>query len=253
MTAAAREASASRAQGTLETGERRAFDLIESMRFDPAEGIAELDRHMERIGASAAGLGFAFDRHDARNALQAATFRLSQARRVRLRLSPRGAVAIEAGPLPPRPTSLAEVSMAPMSVASEDFRLRHSTSDRAFYDEAREAAGTFEVVFVDPQGFVTEGSFTAVFVERDGALLTPPLERGLLPGVLRARLIAEGRAREADLSPGDLAAGLWIGNAVLGLIAAKVGNRSAVRCEPSRDRDPRDREISKAGFPKLYR
>ncbi len=46
-------------------------------------------------------------------------------------------------------------------------------------------------------GFLTEGSFTSLFVERGGRLLTPPLARGLLPGILRARLIDEGRAEEA--------------------------------------------------------
>jgi para-aminobenzoate synthetase/4-amino-4-deoxychorismate lyase len=50
------------------------------------------------------------------------------------------------------------------------------------------------VIFVDPEGFVTEGSFTTVFVERGGQLLTPPLSRGLLPGILRERLLADGRA-----------------------------------------------------------
>ena len=35
-------------------------------------------------------------------------------------------------------------------------------------------------------------------------LLTPPLARGLLPGILRARLIDEGRAQEADLREDDL-------------------------------------------------
>ena len=102
----------------------------------------------------------------------------------------------------------------------DDFRLRHKTSDRAFYDEARDAAGTFEIVFADEQGFLTEGSFTSLFVERDGTLLTPPLARGLLPGILRAHLIEEGQAVEEDLRPDDLAAGFLIGNAVRGLIRA---------------------------------
>ena len=89
------------------------------------------------------------------------------------------------------------MAVAPLPVAADDFRLRHKTSDRAFYDEARAAAGAFEVLFRDPDGFLTEGSFTSLFVERGGRLLTPPLARGLLPGVLRARLIEEGRAEEA--------------------------------------------------------
>jgi para-aminobenzoate synthetase/4-amino-4-deoxychorismate lyase len=75
---------------------------------------------------------------------------------------------------------------------------------------------------VDGENFITEGSFTTVFVERGGQLLTPALARGLLPGVLRARLIEEGRAREADLVRADLENGFLIGNAVRGLMRARL-------------------------------
>ncbi|MFN3387330.1 MAG: aminotransferase class IV, partial [Allosphingosinicella sp.] len=189
--------------------------------FDPQEGIVELERHLARMKASAEALGFAFDRHDARNELQAATFFLKRASRLRLLLSPSGAMAIETRPLPEPPAS-ARVALAPLPVDRDDFRLRHKTSDRGFYDAAREASGADEVVFVDPEGFVTEGSFTNVFVKRGGLLLTPPLARGLLPGVLRARLIEEGRAVERDLTQADMKEGFFIGNAVRGLIAAQL-------------------------------
>ena len=59
----------------------------------------------------------------------------------------------------------------------------------------------YETIFVDPDGQLTEGSRTNIFVERDGKLLTPPLSRGLMPGILRAKLIEEGKAEEADLTP----------------------------------------------------
>ena len=198
------------------------FDLIETMRFDPREGLYELDRHLARMKRSAETFGFAFDRHDARNELQAATFFLKEARKLRLLLSGSGALAIESRPLPDAPEGPVEVALAPLPVEPEDFRLRHKTSDRRFYDEAREKAGTFEVAFVDRDGFVTEGSFTSLFVERGGRLLTPPLARGLLPGVLRAVLIEEGRAEEADLRAEDLEDGFFLGNAVRGLIAAAL-------------------------------
>jgi para-aminobenzoate synthetase/4-amino-4-deoxychorismate lyase len=198
------------------------FDLIETMRFDPQEGIYELDRHLARMKRSADALGFGFDRHHARNELQAATFFLRDARKLRLLLSGSGALAIEARPLPEAPEEAVEVALAPLPVEPEDFRLRHKTSDRRFYDEAREAAGTFEVAFVDPDGFVTEGSFTSLFVKRGDRLLTPPLARGLLPGVLREALIDDGRAEESDLRAEDLAEGFFVGNAVRGLLRARL-------------------------------
>jgi para-aminobenzoate synthetase/4-amino-4-deoxychorismate lyase len=198
------------------------FDLIETMRFDPHDGIAELDRHLARMKRSAETFGFAFDRHHVRNELQAATFFLRSPRKLRLLLSPSGALAIEARPLPEAPAEAVEVKLARLPVEPEDFRLRHKTSNRRFYDDAREAAGTFEVAFIDREGFLTEGSFTSLFVKRRGRLLTPPLARGLLPGVLRDALIDEGQAEEADLRAEDLVEGFFIGNSVRGLTRARL-------------------------------
>ena len=196
-----------------------AIDLIETMAFDPVEGIALLERHLARMKPSASLLGFAFDRHAARNELQAATFRLREAKRVRLMLARSGAVAIEVSPLPAPPAGPVVVDIAPMPVARADYRLRHKTSDRAFYDRARGSA--FEVLF-ERDGQLTEGSFTSLFVERDGVLLTPPLGLGLLPGVLRGALLDTGRAVEAALTRADLADGFYLGNALRGLMPAFV-------------------------------
>ncbi|WP_076068807.1 aminodeoxychorismate synthase component I [Sphingomonas montana] len=199
----------------------RPFDLIETMRFDPMEGLCDLDRHMARLERSAAALGFGFDRHDVRNELQAATFRLRTGARVRLMLARSGAMAIEARALPPVPDGPVDVTIVPLPVDPRDFRLMHKTSDRGFYDAARAAAGTWEVLFEAPDGRLTEGSFTSLFVG-DGPMRTPALDAGLLPGVLRQRLIAEGRAVAADLTRDDLRNGFRVGNAVRGLIVARL-------------------------------
>ncbi|HEX2762740.1 MAG TPA: aminodeoxychorismate synthase component I [Allosphingosinicella sp.] len=205
----------------------RPFDLVETMRFDPHDGIFELERHLARLKRSAQALGFAFDRHHARNELQAATFFLKASRKLRLLLSRTGAICVEARPVPAPSAGPAEVMLAALPVDPDDFRLRHKTSDRRFYDEAREASRAFECVFVDPDGRITEGSFTSVFVERDGRLLTPPLSGPVLPGILRDKLIEEGEAEEAELGPEDLTGPFFIGNAVRGLIPARLVRRPA--------------------------
>ena len=206
---------------------QRRFDLIETMAFDPLAGIADLDRHLTRMKRSADRLDFPFDRHLARNELQAATFRAGPGV-VRLLLSRSGALVIEVRALPEPPGEPVRVAVAARPVPRDDFRLAHKTSDRGFYDEARVASGAFELLFKDEAGFLTEGSFTSLFVERGGTLLTPPLSRGLLPGILRERLIDEGRAVEADLVEADLARGLLIGNSARGLIRAKLGARAEI-------------------------
>jgi para-aminobenzoate synthetase/4-amino-4-deoxychorismate lyase len=128
-------------------------------------------------------------------------------------------MAIESRPLPEPPLDPVRVAVIRRGVDDGDFRLRHKTTDRAFYDEAR-APDSFETLFTDERGFLTEGSFTSLFVEHRGKLLTPPLSRGILPGILRAQLIDEGRAVEEDLRSDDLAAGFLIGNSVRGLVRA---------------------------------
>ena len=198
------------------------FDLIETMRFDPEVGIADLDRHLDRLDGSAARFDFPFDLHAARNELQAATFRRNEPAMLRLLLSPKGTMAIELKPLPDVPHQPVEVAVRPLPVASGDVRLSHKTTARAFMEIARAEGGKYETIFVDPDGHLTEGSYTSIFVERDGKYLTPPIARGLLPGLLRARLIEEGKAEESDLTVADLADGFWIGNVVRGLIRARL-------------------------------
>lgn len=215
------------AKGAFVTATAQAFDLIETMPFDPVEGVQRLDGHMARIGASAAALGFQFDRHGARNLLQSATFRVRHAARVRLRLSASGALAVEVSPLPHFDALPLRVAVVPRRVDADDIRLAHKTSQRALYDDARAAAGTPEILFVDDRGFLTEGSWSTLFVERDGVLLTPPQSLGLLPGVLRADLIAKGRAVESHLRLADLANGFFMGNSLRGLIPAVLAEPGA--------------------------
>jgi para-aminobenzoate synthetase/4-amino-4-deoxychorismate lyase len=205
------------AKGAFVTAGEAPFDLIETMAFDADTGIPLLERHLARMKASAQLFGFAFDRHMVRNELQAATFRLSAPTRIRLLLARSGAIAIGIAPMPAAPAGPVEVALAPLPVAPDDFRLRHKTSRRSFYTRHPD---TFETVYVDPEGYLTEGSFTSIFIARDGTLVTPPLARGLLPGVLRAELIATGRAVEGDLTPADLVGGFFIGNALRGLVSA---------------------------------
>jgi para-aminobenzoate synthetase / 4-amino-4-deoxychorismate lyase len=198
--------------------------LIETMQIAP-EGIARLALHLDRLQASAARFGYRFDRDEALARLEGLD--LAEPRRLRLLLAVDGAVALQLSPLPPAPPAPAEVAIVPLPVDPTDWRLHHKTGDRAFYDEARRACGAFECLFVRPDGLLTEGSFTNLFAERDGRLLTPPARLGLLPGVLRAELLASGRAVEAELVAADLAQGFLLGNSLRGLFPARLAATGA--------------------------
>ncbi|HET9354755.1 MAG TPA: aminodeoxychorismate synthase component I [Sphingomicrobium sp.] len=209
-------------KGKFVASDSRDFDLIETMRFDPHGGIAFLEEHLDRLNQAAKAFDFRFDRHAARNELQAATFRRSEPAMLRLLLSPKGSMAVELKPLPEPPAEPVAVAVRPLPVAENDVRLRYKTTARAFLEEARREGGAFETIFVTADGMLTEGSFTNLFVERDSKLVTPPETRGLMPGLLRARLLAEGKAAEGDVTVEDLAGGFLIGNSVRGLIRARL-------------------------------
>ncbi|MGB3721189.1 MAG: aminodeoxychorismate synthase component I [Pacificimonas sp.] len=203
----------------------RAFHLIETMLFEPSEGMVRLDLHMQRLKASAARLGFRCDTHEICNLLQAVIGRERRARRVKVTLARDGSHACALTDVPPAKTEMT-VSLVPLPVDPADWRLFHKSSDRDFYDRARHAAHGDEVAFVRRDGLLTEGSFTNLFVRRDGRYLTPRVESGLLAGILRAEMLEDGSAAEADLTADDLRAAsdageLFVGNSLRGLIPAK--------------------------------
>lgn len=215
------------AKGRFISAAAPSFELIETMRFEPALGLARLDLHLARLRASAATFGFRFDELELRAALDTA---LSGAPAcvARLTLAESGAVSVTRRALPAS-IDMMQAALAPLPVRSSDFRLRHKTTLRDFYDDARAASAADEVIFFDADGFITEGGITNVFVERDGVLATPPLRRGLLPGVLRAELLVDGRAREIDLRREDLTGGFYLGNSVRGLAPARLAAAPALR------------------------
>jgi para-aminobenzoate synthetase/4-amino-4-deoxychorismate lyase len=136
-----------------------------------------------------------------------------------------GEIALETMPLPPSVEGPVPCVVLPLPVVAGDWRLRHKSTDRGFYEVALAVAkerGAYEALFVRDDGWLTEGSFTNLFVERSGRLLTPHASLGLLPGVLRRKLLDEGRAEEADLTLADLADGFLLGNATRGLIPARL-------------------------------
>jgi para-aminobenzoate synthetase/4-amino-4-deoxychorismate lyase len=201
------------------------FDLIETMRFTPDDGIPLLETHLARVRASAEELGFAFDRHAVRNAIQALCFDADSPAKLRLVAARSGVYSLELAAMPSALPDPVICAILPLPVDPGDWRLRHKTSDRGFYEAglaAARSAGAQEALFLRDDGRVTEGTFTNIFVERDGALLTPSASLGLLPGVLRASLIEAGRTVEADLTLTDLAGGFFVGNALRGLLPARL-------------------------------
>lgn len=199
------------------------FELIETLRLERGEYPFQ-PLHLQRLEASARALGFACDIAAVRGALAAHAEANGQGvRRVRLTLAHGGTWRIASAEMAdgalPGFAVFADETLDP-----DDYLLRHKTTARSRYDRAlrrlADRPGVFDAIFLNARGEVCEGARSNVFVERDGRLLTPPLDCGLLPGVLRRHLLESGRAVEQRLMRDDLlnAPQVYLGNALRGLI-----------------------------------
>lgn len=206
----------------------RAVGLIETLRIEPDGSLASEDAHRERLARSAFALGIPHD--DARVAeLFAALHRTTRhaPALVRIELGYDGTLTSserDLGELPRDPT----IALSPARVRSSDPTLAHKTTARDAYDSAAvfaRAHGHFDALLANENGDLADGSRTTLFIEmHDGTLATPPLAAGALAGILRASLLASGRAREMRLVARDLedAAALFVGNSARGLIAVRA-------------------------------
>jgi para-aminobenzoate synthetase/4-amino-4-deoxychorismate lyase len=205
------------------------LQLIETMRCE--EGVwPYVAEHRARLRRSADWLGFPLDEILFEEQLRRVP--LQGVWRVRLTLDKEGEMAMQHVPLVAESLQGRTARQATERIDSTDPLRRHKTTSRSLYDAALRAlpaaSPVFDVLFLNERGEVAEGARSTVFVERDGILLTPPISSGALPGVLRAALLASGRAREAVLYPEDLSAGFFLGNALRGVIPVTL--EAAMSC-----------------------
>ena len=78
------------------------------------------------------------------------------------------------------------------------------------------------VILWNERGEVTEATRFNVVAEIDGERVTPPLDCGLLAGVMRAELLESGAITERRITVAELRAAprLWVINAVRGWVDA---------------------------------
>lgn len=224
------------AEGTLRDRRDAGFRLIETMRWEPDAGLVRRDLHFSRLGGSARQLGFVFAPEAIEARIGAAVEGARDAMRVRLALEADGRATVETRPYAAlAPDTVWRLRIAATRLDSTDPLLRHKTSRRAVYEAARaefSADEADEVLLINEKGELCEGTITSLFVETGrGLLATPPLECGLLAGVLRADLLAQGKAEERVLKPEDLGGGrVFVGNSLRGLIEARLPRGVAPGC-----------------------
>lgn len=199
------------------------------MRWERGRGFVRLERHLARCAATCAQFGIAFDAGAVRSALARAPD--GERMRVRLTVDLRGRIEVSATELPAGPPpALWRIALSEHLLRADDPWLRVKTTGRALYDRARRDLPSHldEIMFANERGEICEGTITNLFFDFGDGLVTPPLCSGVLPGVLRAEMIARGECREALVMRADLARAnaVWAGNSVRGLIRCTFSDTS---------------------------
>lgn len=208
------------------------FELFETMLYNAGgptiPGITLLDRHLARLASSAERFGFDLDLDEIRHRLQTIEARSPQ--RVRLVVGPDGSVSIATVPINP---SIGDPWVVPIdrapdgrsSVESSDLFLRHKTTHRRVYDEARARyPQSPDVILWNERGELTETTIGNLVIDIDGQLLTPARHCGLLPGTFRAELLAHNKIIEEVIVVEQIAAAreIFLINSVRGWVPLEV-------------------------------
>lgn len=189
------------AKARVLTARRPGFELLETMRFEPGEGVRHLDRHVARVLASADHFGFEADARTLGDAVEEAVASApDRACRVRLSLSRDGTARAVCTPLAPDAEPVA-IAIDDVPQDPRDVFLFHKTSLRSRYREAADRhPDADDVVLVNDRGEVTESTIANLAVRIDDRWWTPPLDAGLLPGIGREVALEAGRLAERRIT-----------------------------------------------------
>ena len=191
------------------------FDLLETMKWTPADGFFLLDRHIRRMRGSAEFFGYAWSETDIRRELDRSVAGKTEAQRLRLLASRTGAIRVESKPLDPPSGVAARLGIAAAPIDPASVFLFHKTTHRVMYTAAAQPDRD-DVVLWNPDGDVTETTFGNLVVEIDGRKVTPPVKAGLLAGTFRAELLDRGEIVEGRVTLEELktAKRVWLINSV---------------------------------------
>ena len=200
--------------------------LIESM-YANVGGAPRLEAHLKRLYASADALGIPCDRDFVEARVEEALKNVYVPSKVRLVLDHDGHPTVDTVALLPLPDNPVAI-IANLRLPADDPLLRHKTTRRAVYDRERARLGDvengYDVIFLNDRDEVAEGAISNVFARFGSDYVTPPLDCGLLPSVMRAEMIAATGAQESILTLDNVRAAdeVILTNAVRGPVSVTV-------------------------------
>lgn len=215
------------------------FQLFETMYATRDQGVRHLERHLRRLQSSALRFGFPFNETRLHQMLSAhcAGMLPHTPYRIRAALNAGGEFQVSVGPLIPLKNKGVDILLTPehgfAPQSSKNEYLLHKGTLREEYDRAWRAAeqqGSFDMLFFNERGELTEGGRSNVFVKLNGRWWTPPVSSGLLPGVMRSVVLDDPAWSSAErvLTRKDLkrADAVMVCNALRGPLKARIVSRA---------------------------
>ena len=208
-------------ESTLRKTAPKNLEIIETLCFKPDEGFIRLPGHIDRLEATCSKLRYSFDRGAVLMALGQAVG--NEPLRVRLTININGKIDVKVGKI--QNVEHWNIGISDRVLSSIDPWLSVKTTNRIIYDTERANLKDLdELLFLNENDEVCEGTITNVLLLVDDLFLTPPLRCGCLPGVLRQEMLLNGKAKEQVLYLEDLIIPnkLFVGNSLRGLIPADL-------------------------------
>jgi len=205
------------------------FKLLESMKYHANDGIIFFEKHLARLKRSALFFNFMFDEKAIQSLVDEVirTISAESNYKIRITLSKNGVLAIDYSeisvPSPPKKRFITLYSEE--RTHKENILLQHKTTDsriRRYYNDVLSTISDqyYDVIFMNQEGHITESARANIFIQRHGKILTPAVPCGLLPGIMRQKLLEENTSiKQTCLTPMDLyqAEKIWLTNAVRGV------------------------------------
>ncbi|HUU49505.1 MAG TPA: aminodeoxychorismate synthase component I [Nitrospinota bacterium] len=192
-----------------------------------------LKPHIQRLKQSAEYFGFSFDSEEFFVSLKQNAEQLDNEERykVRVLVDKSGKFSIENVKLGISKKDDGFIALSNKKMDSKNIFLFHKTTNRDIYDKLylkAQRMGLTDLIFTNERGEITEGCISNIFIRRNGKFITPPVDCGLLNGVMRQYILRKRKnVKEDIITLNDLRTSekIYLCNSVRGIIKVNLSDK----------------------------
>ncbi len=202
------------------------FQLIETFLFDKHYKYPGL--HLKRLKESARYFNFKYNRKKIITKLEKMKKQLKNDKyKIRLLLDKSGKITTEHIKLEHQNKDY-KITISSYRTNSNDIFYFHKTTNRSLYENEfknARAKGYFDIVFLNEKKQITEGAISNIYIKKNDRFFTPPVQCGLLNGVIRhVKIKTLNNIEEKIITLKDIynADSIYISNSIIGFQKASL-------------------------------